>query len=102
LTAKRDWYRDRPELEAVWRGTVRRREVGPTPGGRDRLPFELAAAGAVRPIYGPAAEAALLAAVDHEVDVEAKLVDLGGEGLGAELWVADGSAVRRLPPDATG
>lgn len=76
--------------------------MGPTPGGRDRLPFELAAAGGdARPLYGPAAEAALLAAVDQEVEVEAKLVDLGGEGLGAELWVADGSAVRRLPPDVT-
>ena len=76
--------------------------MGPTPGGRDRLPFELAATdGEARPLYGPAAEAALLAAVDQEVEVEAKLVDLGGEGLGAELWVADGSAVRRLPPDVT-
>jgi hypothetical protein len=50
-------------------------------------------------MYGPEAEAALLAALDHEVEVEAKLVDVGGEG--SELWVADGSAVRRLPPDAT-
>lgn len=71
--------------------------MGPTPGGRDRLPFELVAAGGeARPIYGPAAEAALLAEVDREVEVAAKLVDLGGEGFGAELWVADGSAVRRL------
>jgi hypothetical protein len=81
---------------------LRHRETGPTPGGRDRLPFDLVGAdGMARPIYGPPAEAALLAAAGGEVEVEAKLVDLRGEGFGVELWVADGSAVRPVAPDVT-
>lgn len=74
---------------------MRRRDVGATPGGRDRLPFALVTPdGVLRPIYGPPAESALRDAVDTEVELAAKLVDPGPEGSDMELWVPDRSAVR--------
>jgi hypothetical protein len=100
LTEPPDWYRDRPEPEQRFRGTIRRRETGPTPGGRDRLPFGLVRSGVEDlPIYGPAAEAALgqvAAVADREVEIIGKLIHRGEPGAGAELWVADGSAVRPI------
>ena len=97
LTEPPDWYRDRPEPEQRLRGTLRRREIGPTPGGRDRLPFGLLRIGVDElPIYGPAAELALAAVVDRDVEVIGKLVHRGEPGADAELWVADGSAVRPI------
>lgn len=57
--------------------------------------------GTALPIYGPPAEAALLAAVDRTAQVIGKVVDRREGGLGMELWVADGSAVRSGPPDVS-
>ncbi len=52
------------------------------------------------PIYGPPAEPALGAMADREVEVIGKIVDQQASGIGAELWVADGSAIR--PADGRG
>jgi hypothetical protein len=35
-------------------------------------------------------------ATDHQVEVIGKLIDRRSSGGGAELWVADGSAVRPI------
>jgi hypothetical protein len=90
------WYRDRPEPEVRLRGTLRRRESGPTPGGRDRLLVEFVGPeGVSLPAYGPPAEDALLRAVGREVEVSGKVVDRGA-GTTLELWVADPAAVHEL------
>ena len=96
LTTPPDWYRDRPEPERRLRGILRPREVGPTPGGRDRLPFALVRPGFEDlPIYGPAAEDALAAAVLVEVELIGKVIDSRDAPGGEEFWLAGSSAVTR-------
>jgi hypothetical protein len=97
LTDLPAWYHERPEPEERVRGTISPRAGGPTPGGRDRLLFALVRPGAEDlPIYGPAAEAALGAAAGMDVEIAGKRIDRRRDGLGMELWVAEGGAVRAL------
>lgn len=64
------------------------REAGVSPGGRDRLVFELhPRAGAPLPIYAPEAEEALHRAAGDDVELVGKIVDLSAEGFGVELWL---------------
>jgi hypothetical protein len=89
------WYLERPEPQVVLNGVLRRRDVVTSPGGRDRLLFELEGATGERlVIYGPRAEAALDRLVGHTVEIAGKLVELTGEGFGQELWIARPDAVQ--------
>jgi hypothetical protein len=99
VTDDEAWYRERPEPQGSWSGVLRRREVVTSPGGRDRLLFELEQPDGERlVIYGPPAEGVLELYVDGSVRLDGKLVDLTGEGLGRELWIARPDAVH----DASG
>ena len=95
MTSEPQWYLERPEPETVWAGVLRRRPSMVGPSGRTRLLFELEDRdGRTLPIYGPPAEEALDGLADRHVGISGKLVDLSAEGLGRELWIWGGEAVR--------
>jgi hypothetical protein len=88
LYARATWYAERPEPEVSWRGVLRRSEPPLGPAGRASLTYALEAEGRSIEIYAANVEAALTGLVDRTVLAAGKLVDLGGEGFGEELWLA--------------
>jgi hypothetical protein len=81
-----EWYRDRPEREQEFRGTLRRREVVAGPMARAALRYTLDTDAGPLPVYAPEPDR-LEPYVGHEVVARAKLVDLTAEGFGPELWI---------------
>jgi hypothetical protein len=86
--AQADWYRERPEREAEWRGVLRRRDVPVGPATRSALAFVFVAEGREVDVYAASAERSLEPFVDRRVVARGKIVDLSGEGYGMELWLA--------------
>ena len=79
------WYQSNEAPEQTFRGVLRLRQQGRSPGGRD-LPFFLELDVRTIDIY-PGTKANLLEPfVDQEVEIRGKLVDLRPEGFGTELW----------------
>ena len=86
--ANEPWYRERREPEQVWRGRLARRRVAAGPGVRTALTFSLETTnGAALPVYAAGVETKLGPFEDQRVVVRGKLVDLGPEGHGTELWI---------------
>jgi len=86
--ANERWYRDRPEPERTWHGTLVRVSPVSGPKGRTALTHALRTEAAEIPVYGAGAGEALAPFVGKHVAVAAKMVDLSAEGFGRELWVA--------------
>lgn len=85
--AHEEWYVAQPESEATFAGRLVRRAVTQAPGARSALRFALITHAGETAIYAPGRVAALENLVDRNVVIEGKLVDLGGEGFGKELWI---------------
>lgn len=81
------WYRERAEPEQAWQGALRRRAEDRGPGGRPGLSFSLQTADQDLPVYAAGVDERLAPFVGARVTVTGKLVDLGGEGFGHELWI---------------
>ncbi|MET0715978.1 MAG: hypothetical protein ABWY57_13790 [Mycetocola sp.] len=98
MSASSPWYSERPEPEETLRGILRRRGGGAGPGNRPGLVYELERPdGSAVPVYGPAAVEPLRSLVGQPVTLTGKLVDLGAEGFGVEVWIDDAAR----PPEAT-
>jgi hypothetical protein len=87
LYANETWYRERPEPEQTWCGTLRRRAGDDSPGGRAALAFSLHTKEATLPVYAAGVADRLAPYVGMRVLAAGKLVDLRSEGMGRELWV---------------
>jgi hypothetical protein len=81
------WYRERPERETRWRGTLRRRDPPQGPGVRTALTLSLRTSDEDLPVYAAGVGPTLAPFVGSRVVVTAKLIDLRSEGQGRELWV---------------
>jgi hypothetical protein len=75
--ANEEWYRERPEPEREWRGTLRPREVINGPMARTALRYTLETPGAALPVYAPTD--ALDPYANRPVAIRGKQVD-------GELW----------------
>jgi len=87
IHADTDWYRDRPEAEREWRGTLRERKASVGPTGRPALAFELVTPDEKLPVYAAGVKLKLAPFVGAEVVARGKRVDLTTEGYGPELWI---------------
>jgi len=67
---------------------LRRREPPRGPAGRAALAYALELEGSYVDVYAAIVEALLARFLDHKIVATGKLVDLGGEGFGKELWLA--------------
>lgn len=76
------WYRQSPEPEREWRGTLERRTVVEGPMARTALRYELATVEARIPVYAPTD--ALDRYAGKSITVRGKLVEVEGT---KELWV---------------
>jgi hypothetical protein len=83
-----DWYQARPEPERVWTGTLEEHRVGVGPDTRGGLSFVLVTDAARISVYAAKAERRLTGFRRRSVRVRGKLVDLGEQGNGEELWPA--------------
>jgi hypothetical protein len=88
------WYKSRLEPERRWRGILRRLPVLEGPGSRTALTFALVTAGKTYPVYAAGVEGELAPFTGRWVEVVGKLVDLGDEGFGEELWIGTARAIR--------
>ena len=93
IYAGADWYQSRPEPERHWRGILRRRPVVEGPGSRTALTFALDTGERTYPVYAAGVESELAPFAGRWVEVEGKLVDLGDEGFGEELWIATARSI---------
>lgn len=99
MSGSSPWYAERAEPEKTLRGLLRRRAGGAGPGNRPGLAYELELPdGTAVPVYGPAEDGVLRPLVGRSVALTGKLVDLGAEGFGVELWI-DGAL---HPPEPDG
>ena len=87
IYADETWYRERPEPEQTWQGTLQQRAVVDSPGGRPGLTFLLQTTAADLPVYAAGASDRLTRYVGTRVLITGKLVDLRVEGFGRELWI---------------
>jgi hypothetical protein len=76
---------------------LRRREPPLGPAGRAALAYALELQGRSIDVYAANVEAVLSRFVDRPVVAAGKLVDLSGEELGEELWLA---SIRVAPGDS--
>lgn len=88
IHADADWYRSRPEPERRWRGILKERPVIAGPGSRTALTFALVTAQSTYRVYAAGVDKRLAPFTGRCLEVEGKLVDLGDEGFGTELWIA--------------
>ncbi len=87
IYADETWYRERPEPEQTWQGTLQQRAVVDSPGGRPGLTFSLQTTEADLPVYAAGASDRLTRYVGTRVLITGKHVDLRAEGFGRELWI---------------
>jgi hypothetical protein len=86
-------YKARPEPERRWRGILRQQLVIEGPGSRTALPLALVTAEGTYPACAVGVENDLAGFTGEWVEVKGKLVDLGDEGFGKELWIASARAI---------
>jgi hypothetical protein len=67
---------------------LRRREPPGGPAGRAALAYALEVDGRSVDVYAASVEAVLARFLGRKIVATGKLVDLGGEGFGEELWLA--------------
>lgn len=87
IFALEDWYRARPELEQEWRGILRKRDAPISPAGRTALRYTFITGEQQLPVYVANSERQFASYADVPIRVRGKLIDLGSEGFGQELWV---------------
>jgi len=88
LHAQKAFYRERPEAELPWTGSLRAVPVRTGPNTRE-FPFQLELPGESLPVYVTGPEEELLRPfAGRRVRVIGKRVDLRAEGAGFELWIA--------------
>jgi hypothetical protein len=87
INADADWYRDRREREQTWRGVLRKHEAPLGPATRSAQRYVLSTRKTDLPIYAPNIDEPLKPFVGRRVAIRGKLIDLGGEGFGKELWI---------------
>lgn len=88
IFAGADWYRARPEPEKERRGVLRDRDAPLGPASRTSLTYMLITDDDKHhPVYAPNLESQLAPYVGRAVIVRGKLVHLGDEGFGQELWI---------------
>jgi hypothetical protein len=97
IYADADWYKSRPEPERQWRGILRQRPVVEGPGSRTALTFALVTPERTYPVYAAGVGKDLAPFTGQWVEVEGKLVDLGDEGFGEELWIATARPIGEPP-----
>jgi hypothetical protein len=73
------------------------RETTPGPGGRAGLDHVLVTDTQTIPVYNGEIASTLTAHANRSVIITGKLVDLGGEGFGQELWVPSAHAIHEMP-----
>ncbi|HEX5761191.1 MAG TPA: hypothetical protein VF121_18550 [Thermoanaerobaculia bacterium] len=88
IYAAADWYRARPEPEERWEGTLEKVDPVVGPAGRTSLTYALRTADRRLPVYAAGVQERLAPFTGRAVRATGKLVDLSGEGLGRELWIA--------------
>jgi hypothetical protein len=95
IYAGADWYRERPEPEREWRGTLYERNAPLGPAGRPALAYELVTRHGKLPVYAAGVKPKLAPFAGAKVVARGKRVDLTSEGYGPELWIG---ALRRVAP----
>lgn len=93
IFARTEWYQAQPEPEKSWQGLLQERHVPHGPATRLGLGYSLVTDEGSFPIYSANAEQKLAPFAGRRVMVYGKLVDLGGEGFGRELWIASIRAI---------
>lgn len=88
IFAAEDWYRERPEPEAEWRGVLRERRPVIGPANRTALFYALVTTDEELAVYAAGSPQKFTPYLDQPVVVRGKRVDLGAEGFGPELWAA--------------
>lgn len=86
--AEADWYINRPEREQTWEGILRRIKPDSGPAGRSATSFRFTTNNTIMNVYAANAGQQLNKYVDRPITVQGKLIDLGNEGFGKELWIA--------------
>lgn len=86
INADADWYRARREPEQTWQGVLRKQDVPPGPDTRAET-YVLITRKTHLPIYAPNIDEQLKPFVGRRVAIRGKLIDLGSEGFGKELWI---------------
>jgi hypothetical protein len=86
INADADWYRSRREPEQSWHGVLRKHDAPPGPDTRAET-YVLIARKNHLPIYAPNIDEQLKPFVGQRVVIRGKLIDLGSEGFGKELWI---------------
>lgn len=82
------WYAERTEPEEIWRGLLQRCEPPGGPADRAALTFCLVTDDRRIDIYAAHVDELLTPFEGMVVTAKGKLVDLGAEGHGEELWLA--------------
>jgi hypothetical protein len=87
IFARTEWYMACSVSEELWEGVLeeQRRAIGPA--NRPSLTHRLVTKEGDIPVYAAKVERELEPFVGHRVLVHGKLVDLGEEGFGKELWI---------------
>jgi hypothetical protein len=87
INADADWYRGRREREQIWRGVLRKQDAPLGPATRSAQSYVLITSKTHLPIYAPNIDEQLKPFVGGRVEIRGKLIDLGAEGFGKELWI---------------
>jgi hypothetical protein len=95
INADADWYRDRREREQIRRGVLRKQDVPLGPATRSAQRYVLITGKTPLSIYAPNIDEPLKPFVGRRVEIRGKLIDLGGEGFGKELWIG---SIRKIEP----
>lgn len=93
IFAGTDWYRAQPEPEESWQGLLQERDVPRGPATRIALGYSLVTDEGSVPVYSANVEHKLARFSGRRVEVTGKLVDLGREGFGQEVWIATIKAI---------
>jgi hypothetical protein len=93
IFAGTEWYCAQPESEKSWQGLLQERDVPRGPATRIALGYSLVTDEGSFPVYSANVEHQLAPFSGRWVTVTGKLVDLGREGFGRELWIASIKAI---------
>lgn len=88
-----DWYSNRLEEEKIMKGFIKERQVVYGPNTRSALRYTFVTQNIQLPVYAANVEEKLSQFIGHDVLVCGKLVDLGSEGFGQELWIGSISTI---------
>jgi hypothetical protein len=87
--AGEEWYRERPEPEEQFAGTLEPVTLPSGPAGRPALSYILRTGDEDLPVYAAGAAPLLGSLVGHQVIVLGKRIDFTLSGFGMELWIGE-------------